>query len=119
MTKWLLGIIIVLIILVGGYYIYQHYNSNNSTGSPTADTSVSNTISIVNMAFNPTSYSVPVGTTVTWVNNDTVAHSIKSTSFNSDNLNPGQSYSFTFSASGTYSYSCGIHPTMQGSITVQ
>jgi plastocyanin len=36
----------------------------------------------------------------------------------SNTLGRGQSYSFTFTESGTFPYHCGIHPSMKGTITV-
>lgn len=78
------------------------------------------TISIQNFAFQPATLSVPVGTTVTWTNNDTVAHTSTSDSgvWNSGTLAPGQSYSYTFTQAGSFPYHCMIHPFMHGTIVV-
>ncbi len=83
----------------------------------TAGTSVE----IKDYAFTPPTLTVPTGTTVTWTNNDAVPHTATAQdgSFDSGNLNPGQSYSFTFSTPGTYSYVCQYHGGMQGTIVVQ
>ena len=121
MTKWLLGIIVVLLILVGGYYIYQNYNnsgttSSAATSSPSADV---DSVSIVNMSFSPNTITVPIGATVVWTNDDTVAHTVKSDTFDSSTLNPGDGFDFVFANAGTYNYSCGIHPSMQGTVIVQ
>jgi plastocyanin len=64
---------------------------------------------------------VPVGTTVTWTNLDSVAHTATADdgTFNSGNLNPGQSYSYQFDKSGSYTYNCTYHPGMQGTIVVK
>ena len=40
-------------------------------------------------------------------------------SFDSGNLSPGASFSFTFEEVGSADYICTIHPTMQGSVTVE
>ncbi|MDQ3694926.1 MAG: ScyD/ScyE family protein [Chloroflexota bacterium] len=79
------------------------------------------TIDIRNFAFNPSTVTVPVGTTVTWTNADTVAHTASANggAFNSGNLNPGQSYSHTFAAAGTFDYACLYHPYMTGTIIVR
>jgi plastocyanin len=121
MTKWLLAIIIVLLVLVGGYYIYQRYNSPSTTSatatsSPSADI---NSVSIVNMSFSPNTITVPIGATVVWTNTDSVAHTLKSDAFESGTLNPGDAFDFAFTNAGTYNYSCGIHPSMQGTVVVQ
>jgi plastocyanin len=38
---------------------------------------------------------------------------------NSPLLNQGQSYSHTFTAAGTYKYTCNVHPNMVATVTVQ
>ncbi len=78
-------------------------------------------IEIKNFAFNPKEMTVPVGTTVTWTNIDSVAHTATSSNgtFNSGNLNPGQGFSYQFEKAGTYDYNCAYHPGMKGTIVVQ
>ncbi len=85
-----------------------------------------NTVAISNYSFGPQTLTVTVGTTVTWVNMDTVAHSVVSGTsqqpsglFESALLNHGQSFSYTFNAPGTYVYHCGPHPYMTGTIVVE
>lgn len=79
----------------------------------------STTINIQNFAFNPGTLTVKKGATVTWTNNDSVPHQIKSDSFNSTKLTNGQNFSFTFTTPGTFNYSCAIHPSMTGKIIVE
>ena len=57
------------------------------------------------------------GATVTWTNNDSMAHTVTAddNSWNSGNIAPGSTYSRAFS-SGTFSYHCAIHPSMTGKI---
>src|SRR5215212_8181276 len=82
------------------------------------------TVSIKNFAFDPPNATATVspGTTVTWVNNDQVPHTVTATNpagvFDSGTLQPGQSYSFALDKAGTYAYHCEIHPDMTGTITV-
>jgi len=76
-------------------------------------------VTIQNFAFNPATLTVKKGTTVTWTNNDPMPHQIKSAAFNSNPLSNGQSFSFTFDQTGTFDYSCAIHPSMQGVIVVE
>ncbi|MCA9861055.1 MAG: ScyD/ScyE family protein, partial [Thermomicrobiales bacterium] len=59
-------------------------------------------IEIKNFAFNPKEMDVPKGTTVTWTNMDSVAHTATADDgeFNSGNLKPGQSFSFQFDKEG-------------------
>ena len=88
--------------------------------TPTQESIVgSNTINIQNFSFTPGALTVKKGNTVTWTNNDSSTHQIKSDFFNSSQLANGQSFSFTFTNSGTFDYSCAIHPTMTGKIIVE
>jgi len=38
--------------------------------------------------------------------------------WDSETLQPGESFSFTFDTPGTFPYFCHIHPFMMGSVTV-
>jgi plastocyanin len=80
-------------------------------------------VTIANLAYSPGTVTVKVGATVTWTNNDSVVHNVQSTNgpglsaattstFASKILNPGQSFSFTFTKAGTYHYECTIHKTL-------
>ena len=88
--------------------------------------SAANTVVISNYSFNPLTLKVPLGTAVTWINMDTVAHSVESGTleaptglFDSVLLYHMQSFSYTFSAPGTFVYHCGPHPYMTGTIQVE
>lgn len=79
-------------------------------------------ISINNFAFKPQTLTVKAGTTVTWTNKDGTQHGIASSNnafARSKALNPNDSYSFAFTAPGTYQYFCFIHPGMTGTIIVE
>ena len=71
--------------------------------------------------FVPAALTVPAGTTVTWTNKDGEVHTVTSTSkvFASAGLDPGGTFSYTFTTPGTYAYSCKLHPRMTGTVTVQ
>lgn len=84
-------------------------------------------------AFSPANkvLSLAAQTTVTWFNGDYAgdayggvngtAHKIASddgVTFASDNLNPRGTFVATFSAPGTYTYHCAVHPGMTGTVTV-
>jgi len=101
-------IVLVLAAMVGAAC------SSGSSGSS------GNAVSISGYAFNPASLNVSTGTTVTWTNNDSVTHTVTSDTgaFTSGNLDPGQTFSFTFSQAGTFAYHCSIHTSMHGTVTV-
>ena len=78
-------------------------------------------VSLANYAFSPTSLTVAAGTTVTWTNNDTAAHTVTADdgSFDSGNLAPGATFTFTFATAGSVAYHCNYHPNMVATIVVQ
>jgi len=80
-----------------------------------------NTVLIENLAFKPSSLTIENGTTVTWINNDGVDHTVVEGNelFSSGTLTNGQNFSYTFTTTGTYNYFCSIHPDMRGNIIVQ
>jgi amicyanin len=92
-----------------------------TTPVPQTTTSVSdNTIRIKNFAFDPASIRVKVGSTVRWVNQDSVPHRILFTDgADSTVLAGSQSWSRKFDLAGTYDYACTIHPAMQGTVIVE
>ena len=83
-------------------------------------TAAKNEISIQGNAFSPDNLSIKVGDTVTWINNDSYAHTVKASKseFDSGNMASGVKFSITFSKEGTYDYICGIHTFMTGKIVV-
>ena len=78
-------------------------------------------VKIDNFSFGPAAVTVPVGTTVTWTNQDDIPHTVVSTDnvFKSKALDTDDKFSFVFTKPGTYSYFCSIHPKMTGQIIVQ
>ncbi|MDN0200927.1 cupredoxin family copper-binding protein [Streptomyces sp. S.PNR 29] len=74
-------------------------------------------------AFAPATLTVPAGSTVTWTNQDTAPHDVKTTSgpvsIHSPMLSKGQSWSFTFTTAGSYGYYCTVHPNMTARIVVR
>jgi len=78
-------------------------------------------VKIDNFSFGPQTLTVPVGTTVTWTNRDDIPHTIVSTNgvFKSKVRDTGESFSYTFTKAGAYTYFCSVHPKMTGKIVVQ
>lgn len=64
---------------------------------------------------------VPVGTTVTWVNRDDQMHTATAVdgSFDSGFLAEGEPFSQTFDTPGEYEYFCTPHPWMRARIVVE
>ena len=80
-----------------------------------------NEVVIENFSFEPTTITVKVGATVTWVNHDDEPHTATATdkSFNSKTLDNGDRFSQQFNAPGTYNYYCALHPKMVGKVIVK
>jgi plastocyanin len=76
------------------------------------------------MMFTPSQITVAKGGTVTWTNNDSIAHTVVDDLSNvggpsSGDIQPGSTYSFTFNKTGSFQYHCSIHPSMRGTIVVK
>lgn len=74
----------------------------------------------------PADYSVnvlriPVGTTVTWTNDDAMLHTATAVdgSFDSGFLAAGDSWSYTFDEPGEFEYYCLPHPWMRATVIVE
>ena len=75
----------------------------------------------------PLNLEITSNTTVQWVNEDIVLHTIQSQDefgnivglFNSAPLTTGERFEFTFTESGTYNYYCSLHPWRMGVVTVK
>ena len=78
-------------------------------------------VKIDNFVFSPNPVTVPVGSTIRWTNQDDIPHNVVSDdkSFKSKALDTDETFTYTFTKSGTYTYFCSIHPKMTGKIVVQ
>ena len=133
--KKIIIVLAVLLFIVFGIYLITSSKNNNSNKTPIVEntlntdpkipittTSSSVTVDIKNQIFNPTTLDIKTGTKVTWINNDSVAHTVTSEMsnlFDSKTLSPGQSFSFTFDKPGFINYSCKLHPTMKGTVIIK
>ena len=78
-------------------------------------------VSIVDFAYGDP-LEISVGTTVTWTNNDSVAHTVTQSGgegFQSGKMDAGQTFSYTFTEAGTFDYFCEYHANMTSTITVK
>ncbi len=78
------------------------------------------TVSIASMAFQPHTLITATGATITWRNDDAVAHTVASGEgwFDSGQLATGESFSRQFDQPGTFRYGCANHPQMEGVVVV-
>ena len=93
---------------------------NPGPGDPGTPAPAKVSVSLANKAFSPSSVTVAVGGVVTWTNRDSMPHNVTSTSgaFQSQTLNPGATYTHTFTKPGTYPYFCTFHGGMSGTVVV-
>ncbi len=123
-----------------GAFVAACGSSSNAGNTPAPATpaasgfaAATSNVSIQNFAFTPKTLTVSPGTTVTWTNNDSTVHNVISTvsislssattsTFASNTLDQGQTFSFTFTKKGVYFYECSIHkslPAMHAEIVVK
>ena len=121
------------------FSIFTSFNSTSVTQSNSTIVTMTNTTSMVssqvqvsilpNSGVNTSSPGyfpqqivvvIGVNNTVTWINNDNMPHTVTSTNgiFDSGNLEAGQSFTYTFTKPGTYSYVCSYHSWMKGTVIV-
>ena len=80
-----------------------------------------NAVAIRSFSFSPANLQVTAGATVTWTNQDSAPHTItfRDSSLKSSGvLNRGDTFSYTFTKAGVYTYYCDLHQTMVGQVTV-
>ena len=118
--RWRMALLAVLVTLAACK------KGSTDLGNPNGPSGTQNQISIIPGAyqgaggFSPTDLTVTVGTTISFKNNDSVTHDPfnDQAAFNST-LEPGQVGTATLNNKGVFTYHCGIHPQMSGTITVQ
>ena len=105
---------VVAIALLAGGQKSLGAGQDNKPGAPSA-------IKIDNFSFGPATLTIPVGTTVTWTNDDDVPHTVVSVDklFKGPALDTDEKFSYTFTKPGTYEYFCSVHPKMTAKIVVQ
>jgi plastocyanin len=97
---------------IGGYIVMTQFQllAEEASAGPV-------TVSVVDVNFREKEATVPVGTTVTWMYNATLPHTVTSDDglFDSGTLGSGGSFSYTFDEAGTFAYHCRFHGGPGGS----
>lgn len=133
-------IILVAIVLLGILFFNSTQNSAPTNAQPAEQTPVSQTdqtpapvsntpapaattvsVAISGFKFAPATITINKGDTVTWTNNDSAPHTVTGDNGgpSSGQLSKGQSYSYTFTAAGTFPYHCAVHPMMTATVVVK
>jgi plastocyanin len=141
-TALLLGALVVMAALLlaacggdsgNGGGAYGGGGAATTPAGPSASPAGGTAVTIRDFAFGPDKLEVPVGSTVTWTNEDGVQHTVTSAEsddvdaattglFDSGLLSQGDTFSFTFEEAGTYYYLCTPHasmPSMHAEIEVE
>ena len=94
--------------------------AESASSTPKAHKAASASVTMGDLFFSPTSVTIAVGDMVTWHNTGQAPHNATADdgSFQTADLNNGQSASHIFTQAGTFSYVCTIHPNMHGTIRV-
>jgi plastocyanin len=117
MKKTNLTAVLAAIMLVGTLFTFTACKkSNYSNGNNNSST----TIHMKNSTFSNMNLQVTTGTTVTWNNDDTTAHTVTANdgSFDSGTMQPGANFSHVFSSQGTFLYHDKLHNNMTGQVVV-
>ena len=119
--KFMMGFFALIVLLLASCAT-QQASAPEQTNAPTPAATGNNVqVAIKDFKFVPADMTIKVGDTVVWTNEDSAAHTVESSdgTLKSDELSKGDTYKFTFTKAGKFDYSCGIHHSMHGSVTVQ
>jgi plastocyanin len=78
-------------------------------------------VTIKDFKFSPSPVQAKVGDIVAWKNDDSAPHSatMDDGSCDTDTIAAGSSAMLVFTAAGTYTYHCKVHPTQMKDVTVE
>ena len=118
------GLLLVMSLAACGGYNSPSAPSTGPTTAPAGSTTVNiptGASSQTTAAFGQNPLTIPVGTTISWLNDDGITHDTVADGgqWSSGNLGPGGRFNFTFASAGRFTYHCQIHPNMVGTIVVQ
>ena len=79
------------------------------------------TVTIEAVQFQPPTIEVNRGDSIVWTNKDPFPHTVTSASgkFDSKEIKPGESWTYTAQHSGDVAYVCTLHPTMKATLRVK
>jgi plastocyanin len=112
MKKTILTIVVLVVVVIAAYAAFSAFSWPKADG---------NSVTMQFLSFHPGTLTVSAGTTVTWTDKDPFTkHDVIGNGFASLNMGMGDTYSYTFSTPGTYTYDCSHHRWwMKGTIIVQ
>ena len=95
--------------------------SSSTTAGATGSAAATDQIEIADFKYDPATVTVDAGTEVTWTNSDDAAHTATAddSSFDTGDLDQGDSNSVTFDEPGAFTYYCRFHPFMKATVEVK
>ena len=92
-----------------------------NTNTLAGDIIFAGTVDVLDYLYMPQRVAVPAGTTVSWKNGGDIVHTATSqdNSWDTGDIQPGQTTSITFNSAGTFTYACTPHPWMVAQVVVQ
>ncbi|MEK7817243.1 MAG: cupredoxin family copper-binding protein [Actinomycetota bacterium] len=96
-------------------------SNGSSGGQATTVEGKTAEVKIKDYTYDARELTINKGTSVTWTNDDSAAHTVtaRDKAFDSGNMDGGQDFTFTFENAGTYEYYCRIHTQMGGRVVVK
>ena len=123
--RWLIGGAITLVVITGLYFAISGYIGYQETAQQNLQLTKApvqgvTQVALSNFAIGPAKIEVPLGTTVTWTNDDDAPHSVTFDNGMADSgiFHKGQTYQYTFTKAGTFAYHCSVHPGMVARVIV-
>jgi plastocyanin len=103
-------------IATAGWAIRRSEAADATAGKP----ATTHAISIEAMQFGPASLTIRRGERIRWTNKDPFPHTVTAQggTFDSGEIQPDKSWTFTARKAGQFPYVCKLHPTMQGTLIV-
>src|SRR6188472_2160203 len=124
----ILAMVVILfdVIVLGSlsYELVSVYAQSNASVSIVSGASSPS----ISKPYDPSPLTVKPGTSVTWTNNDSTIHTVTSglpeqgevgTLFDSSLISPGKTFTHIFDKTGTFDYSCTLHPFMHEQVIVK
>src|SRR3989344_737548 len=142
MSKLILGLIVVVVVLAGGYYLLQGKSATAPTAgevpqaapseameaAPTGAAAEEVTVTLTEDGYSPASVTVKPGTKVTWKNMSGKTATVSSAPhpthtdyppLNLGSFADGESHTLTFDKAGTYGYHNHFDASQKGTIVVE
>lgn len=139
----IVAVMVVILVLIGWMLLRQKQTpaptpssistpSSTQSAAPAASEGAvmkeEKTVKITTNGFSPQNVTIKAGKTVTWVNSDSVDHTVNSVvhpthlvypPLNLGDIKSSQKKSLVFPTAGTYRYHDHLNPSLTGSVTVQ